>query len=241
MRIIDRKWSVDYYDHMIVHGIDPLCVFTRMPAIIESPLPTQTAMFRERMEIPRGSKAARRTWRAKAHHVYVAGKAYPIITVRVYDGRDYQHPNCIWCYTKKEFEESAANFQNDYSWFDAQDDVLSGNHFATGPIDVTEWCVENRVVTGITGVSRDWYFGKAIEKAPLMMQMNKGERSAILVNHARLREVEFYRVMSGESVFTEISNFILCNMTERETVEVGNESKIIKNGFDARQSFRHRK
>jgi hypothetical protein len=168
------------------------------------------------------------------HFVIVAGKIYPAMSeVRAKkDNFQFDGFYTVWHYDvdialsclKNAFRKDDRKHIRRARMERFSEDVRQ--HFSQ-KVDhkhLTDWIIENRVVTGLVSYERrDDISGDTVLRA----------------NISTLSDLEFFRVLDPATIHMEISNFIggvLPHSTE--TIELKDIDRIRKAGFDTKSSFR---
>lgn len=101
-------------------------------------------------------------------------------------------------------------------------------HFERGRQDLTDFCVTHRFVTGtVERLHKSWW--------------PKNDEPKCVYNPVLLRDVELERVLPAQEAHMLVSRFIGGVLTERRDPEgVSDQDRIVKAGFDLKQSFRKR-
>lgn len=161
--------------------------------------------------------------------IFVAGLTYPVLKTNKYC---FKHDSHNYIFDKDE----AINYVNSidchkaFGWSNGFYVKRVRKHFSITKDAYEKWLIENMVVTGITEV-------KIIE------QGRSNRRKVVLYkNISNLKDYEFFRKLDAWEAHNAISNYVGGVLaTDPAIIQLGNNDKIKKAGFDTIQSFRHRK
>ena len=126
---------------------------------------------------------------------------------------------------------------------DSMHDVLRFND-----MDVEDVCLQNGIVNASQfdcfvlyekNFSLAYYLLDRV-KNPFHSKREWNWVTSVQINHSNLKDTQICQVLTPHECFMHHYNLIL-QMQEPKMVEVSNQSKIVKAGFDTKQSFRHRK
>jgi hypothetical protein len=224
MKIIGGQ---DYYDGA-GYGVDETIIFVRKSQeMIDTPFSLAPSIA-----------AARSRSSTKLHFMLIAcgGELHPV----VHEYKDqwgwghtldpeinryhYDAQSAYDALERSRKEEATGLFTSD---FDRPEDKITNHFRRTPPQAWINWLIENKVVTGI------------VERQEAFDTFRASGKCRIKANEDNLKSVEFYRKLDPATTHMRIANYIggvLPGGTE--TIELSDNSKIVKAGFDTKSSFR---
>lgn len=234
MKIIHGK---DYYDSAN-YGIDEEIIFVRngeskIKNFDNFPFSTSSAISRNKRYI------------FSRFYVFFCGEAYPALRVMYYKGDYPERSNLGRAYDIREWTEWAfkdydifyfydeEKFEEFIDLIDMDDDGIyyywssrskikqaASDHFRAKNPKWTQFLIEHGIVTG-------YYYNKEYYS----------------FNEDGLSDVQFFKVKDAFTANQDISNYVggILPANANPMVEIGNNDKIVKAGFDTTISFRKRK
>lgn len=262
MLIISKNHQKDYYDYIAQqHGRDKEVVFRRVPSDITFPSIKHTYAVKRVAGVPIGgivlSKKIKRPEVSSitfVPFVIVVGDFYLTAVKIIMCNKIGVTKDTFFIYTEDElskfleenttvennvtakYDEENSYFFNKYSYWNSDFSSNISKFFKCGPRP--KWVPQECIV----GYGPYNYEYDLVKKEPYVgnddgISLNTRQ---FLMNHWKLKDVKLSTVMSPENAYTHIYNYIQ-NSKIPKMIEISNESKIIKGGFDLKQSFRHRK
>lgn len=161
---------------------------------------------------------------------YFCGKAYPIIKLSYYD--EFQ-PKNSYLYN-----------ENDINIFLIKNDII--NYYANNKDDYHNKRIQqviNRLknwINQIISVDFDWFVNYKIISIYCFEYYSNEDH---LIINPRLDDIQFYKVMDSYTTYQELDMFISGTLSypQNVMVEVSDEQKVLKHGFDPKYGFRKRK
>lgn len=235
--------GTDYYDN--AHGgIDPDIIFVRdgkMDAIDIMSCPTRPT------GVIRAPFFTNETLECRYHNLQLgwalcAGEIYPFmrdiehigdsqsprlvisdefIDTRTWNKYDYVRHKTSYYYDVDESITLAKTYgftKNDSRWQSNEIDIR--DHFATSYTKMTDWLINNKIVTGCIYYDYD--------------------KMILIANDAGMKDLHFYKVMDAYTMNQTIAGYIGGVLTNsgNKMVEISDTHKIMKAGFDTKSSFR---
>lgn len=155
--------------------------------------------------------------------IVVCGKIYPCLVQKKYTGDifDVFYTPDAYLKARNDYiaKEKIKNSQR--PWEERIENMVNRFFSAEANESLTEWCVENKVITAIM------FMGVTSEKRIVRMEMNP-----------KLSDYKFQKKMDGHILYQEINMFLgrLCS-PEKVPVELTEKDRINQHGFD-KWSFR---
>lgn len=243
MRIIAKQ--SDYYDHIQSYGMDPGVVYTREPRVIG------TAAL---------SKSIREDLCGKCHRLYLPreyrrGIPLPSVNI-VVAGHHYRFyyllkegvdaPDSVNKFTLGQsydvfdsFKEARREYKS-YYFMEGEPD-----YFDQGNLKYYDYAKENNAPLIIGGISLNHSYkdgDKAIDTNGRVCNVSLDETAGLIINAPVLQFMGLNHIKGFDphEVFMKISTFV-AGINTTDMVEINDKSKIVKSGFDIKESFRHRK
>lgn len=209
MRIISK--FKDYYDTAAAYGVDETLTYVRITTKLEGESPSQQGLFRD-------IKNNRRYY-YECGKVGFCGKIYPFLTVGGELSND--PPKTVWSF--EELDEYASSIEPDWK----ESNPNYGKRFK----NMSWYAAYNHFLGGVKEKMEPFHK----YNTPIFLKMDFN----YLVIDPNLSKLEFYRVVDAYQAHQQISMFLggLLNRPENEMVEISNENKVRKHGFDE-HSFR---
>lgn len=223
MRIITKY--KDYYDYVQGMGQDSSIVYNRKP----------TNSYNEMFRYCKSTKTEKDVEIHKIK-VYVNGMVYNIYGKSNWNAKTYK-----WeyeYYNDKETVISKYGNEKMYSLSIFSDidrtDIFDMKRFNQKVYDFQK---EINAPVIISGMECEFDYNTKLFSGRVKISNDSKD---LIINPCCLGEIGFYNIMSGETIFTVISNFFLSN-GDKGMVEISDKSKLQKAGFDDKISFRKRK
>lgn len=218
MKIVSK--FKDYYDYIanIYGGGDPKILYLRSP------------IAKNKCEIDIGTKKAFRIYdtnfNAQHYVIVVAGKGY---YVRAERATQYDNFGDFKILTKENFPKFYERPSNIPSWYPHREPKES-NYIG----------FENELFTFIARK-----INQPVFRINRFTQTNKNVSVFVDSNIPILQDYGLSSIISPEQIYQDISYYLCNTMHESPDVRVPNilsdKEKVLQYGFDAKQSFRHRK
>lgn len=231
MKIIRTKERKDYYDHIAkIYGEDPLLIFKQKMELektvftVNEPLPIENLEY----ITPRISQTF-----IDSYIIVVCGVAY-FVLCRKEDGIGqwgYFNPTITYTVLTKEELLNLINSKTDLEF------IKSFNRKRL--VELADCCYE---------YNPKWeYFHKLVDSPIFIIQSMDYQRKKnnYVVGFKKetvlLGDIGFSKIKSPLDMFLEMSTFISKSKSQEPPVTLDDNEKIVKSGFDLKQSFRHRK
>jgi hypothetical protein len=231
MKIIRTKEKKDYYDHIAkIYGEDPLIIFKQKMELEETVFTVNEPFPIENLEYitPRISQIF-----INSYIIVVCGVAY-FVLCRKEDGLGlwgYLYPTYMYnVLTKEEFINLIDN-KTDLEF------IINFNRKRL--IELADCCYK---------YSSKWeLFHKLVDSPIFIIQGMDYQRKKnnYVVGFRKetvlLGDIGFSKIKYPLDMFLDMSAFISKSKSQEPSVTLDNSEKIVKSGFDLKQSFRHRK
>lgn len=178
--------------------------------------------------------------------ILTCGKAYPFAFHTISDPsrnheRIYDLIPTQTIYNANELESLHPEMNKKSIWRGSELDNFNSfiNQKAFKEKAVTEFLINNKAAIALILPDRLSYGGRK-------WRTNGGdptcEKSMVWTNPSFLKDYNFYKIKDSFTMFMEVSNWVSGVLPNSiETVEISDKSKIVKAGFDVKNSFRKAK
>lgn len=169
------------------------------------------------------------------HLFYFCGKIYSVILLQVIDIFPQKY---VWLFNVNDLNK----FIEEYKVYETKEYLKNHNYYKKSldnqiyrfnqwfmyesKFDI-DWFIENKVISLLLDI-RCRYFAS--------------ESNIVTINPC-LKNIEFYKVMDSYTVYQELDMYISGTLSypQNAMVEVSDEQKVLKHGFDPKYGFRKRK
>lgn len=165
--------------------------------------------------------------------IMVAGKAYPFICDTIWDTISwksviyYNFSELVEKYPELRVRSWNSSYEEDYNWFCNQPAFREKN--------VIDFLCKYNAAFSLILPQEHSYGGWNWQKT----NDPKHKKSNVWINPINLKQWEFYKVKDSFTMFMEVDQWVTGVLPQtKETVVLSDKSKIIKAGFDYKQSFR---
>jgi len=241
VKIIRTKENIDYYDYIAkIYGEDPLLIFKQKMELEETVFTVNEPFPIENLRYINSGRHLSEF--VKDYIIVVCGVAYyvrGIVNGKKYFGEDHRELPYLYNYeymykhevlTKEEFLNLINNLNNSKN--------------------ISEFVVNEltSLINCCYKYNNKWeYFHKLVDSPIFIikgMEFQKKTNNYLIgfkKETVLLGDIGFSKIKSPLDMFLDMSAFISKSKSQEPPVTLDNNEKIVKSGFDLKQSFRHRR
>jgi hypothetical protein len=232
MKIIRTKENIDYYDHIAkIYGEDPLLI------------------FKQKMELE--------------ETIFTVNEPFPIENLRyINSGRhlstfidDYIIVVCgvayyVRCEKQNGLGQYGYMFPTEIFSVLTKEEFLNLLHNLNSSKDISRFVLDELIslINCCYEYNSKWEFFHELVDSPIFIIQGmdyQRKKNNYVVGFKKetvlLGDIGFSKIKSPLDMFLEMSTFISKSKSQEPPVTLDNNEKIVKSGFDLKQSFRHRK